>query len=123
VGVSLILYTGFTGLLVKMAWQAHRDQFGASWTVSLAAGALVCVAFGVAYVPLVMALIIYRARDLYYLDTGRARPAMATRPDKRRHALSDDVQAHSFGAWPHGQRSRKRSAHGCATGCTPKEAG
>jgi hypothetical protein len=64
--------------------------------------ALVSFTFAVAYVPGALGLSIYRARQLYYLDSGDARAALALRPAKLRdrRARPGDLHAHSFGAWP-----------------------
>lgn len=98
--LGLILFTGLTGLMLHSAWLSYDGQLGPDWTAVPLACALICLVFGAAFVPLANASTIYRARDLYYLDTGKARAAMATKPDNRRRQLPDDVQAHTFGAWP-----------------------
>ena len=97
--LCLLIFTGLSGLLVESAWQSYRAQLEAGWTALPLGGALICLIFGVVFVPVVNAVTIYRARDLHYLDTGRARAAMVTKPDNRRHALDGDAQAHTFGAW------------------------
>ncbi|HXH80031.1 hypothetical protein [Nocardioides sp.] len=67
-----------------MAWETRNDELGTGWTTALVLLALACVAVGVFFVPLAMAHTISRAPDLYYLDTGASRAAMATKPDNRR---------------------------------------
>lgn len=108
--LCLLTFTCLGGLLLESAWQSHRAQLGASWIALPLGGALICVVLGVAFVPLANAVTIYRAADLYYLDTGQARAAMATKRDKRRDALPGDLQGHTFGASPSGTRTGRTLA-------------
>lgn len=98
--VGLIWFAAVSTWPATLAVEAHRDQFDATFTILFASLALAGLACGLALIPLLIGMTIYRARDLYYLDTGTARAALATKPDKRKNALPGDFQAHSFGAWP-----------------------
>lgn len=98
--VSLIAFGSLFTVMTTFAVQAYQDQTGAGVFSLWMLLALVCLALAFVYVPLATGVTIYRARNLYYLDTGTARAALATKPDRRKNALPGDVQAHTCGAWP-----------------------
>ncbi|MGL5825531.1 MAG: hypothetical protein ACRCYU_12065 [Nocardioides sp.] len=57
-----------------------------------------------ALIPIVaIGLAIWRTPTLWYYDNGKARAALAIRPDTRRRQLPGDHLAHTFGAWPKSQ--------------------
>lgn len=105
--VGLIVFGTLFGGLVDLTEQAYRAQVHPAFISLSIFTTLASLAMALLFLPLAMGLTIYLASDLYYLDTGTARAAMATKPDKRRNALPGDVQAHSLGAWPKKKKAGK----------------
>lgn len=103
----LLVFSVLSALMIESAWTSYRNELGADLIAGSVVLAVVFLATGLLFVPLAMGLTIYRARELYYLDTGTARAALATKPDTRKNALPGDVHAHSFGAWPKKQNAGK----------------
>lgn len=106
---GLVIFTLVAWYCSHLAMQPAPE--GAAWTNTvLWTLAAFSLALGIGLVPALMAVTIYRAPDLAYIDTGTARAALATRPSAWRNALPSDPQAHSFGATPKKKGAGKQLA-------------
>lgn len=100
--LSVVVFFALAAVAAETAVDAYgvRGVLGVGWLLVLVATVVLSVALGLFFVPVAMGTAIYRATDLFFLDTGAGRAALATKPDRRRGAMPGDIQAHSFGAWP-----------------------